>query len=381
HRRAEEGIAAHWRYKEGKLAEDDLDKYLVSLRQILDESKDPSEFMESLKIDLFHDEVFVFTPKGDLLKLPLGATPVDFAFAVHTDIGYHCIGAKVNGKIVPLNYQLRSGDSVEIITSANQKPNPDWIKFVKTTKARSRIKRWVKESLFEQSLKLGEEIINKHLKKLNLKKDENVLEEIAQSYGFSDLNQLYASIGRGDTPIQGVIRKIAPEKLESLKEDSLFKRFISRARGSSKGVKVQGLDNLLINFGKCCRPVPGDQILGFITKGRGVVIHRSDCKNVLRLMKDPERNIDVEWDVDRDKQFMVKLRMLAEDRKHFLRDVSETIASMDTNIVSVVMNTENSLVHSQVIIEVRNLNHLTRIINKISKVDGVISVERLDGTQ
>lgn len=379
HRTAEEGIAAHFRYKEGRVIEDDLDRYLISLRQILDEAKDPTEFMENLKIDLFHEEVFLFTPKGDLLKLPAASTPVDFAFAVHTDIGHHCIGAKVNGKIVPLNYQLRSGDSVEIITSASQNPNPDWIKFVKTSKARSRIKRWVRESLFEQSLKLGEEIVHKQLKRANIQKDVHVLEEVAQSYGFSDLGQLYASIGRGDTPVQGVIKKIEPEKVESLEDDSIFRRFIRRARGKAKGVRVQGLENLLINFAQCCQPVPGDRIIGFITRGRGVVIHRSDCKNVLNLLEDPERKIDVEWDVARDKQFMVQLKLLGEDRKNFLKDISESISDTNTNIVSIVMNSEDAIVNSTIIIEVKNLNHLIRVINRIRKVQGVISVERLNG--
>ncbi len=380
HRTAEEGIAAHFRYKEGKFVDDDLDRYLVSLRQILDEAKDPTEFMENLKIDLFHEEVFVFTPKGDLLKLPLGATPVDFAFAVHTDIGVHCIGAKVNGKIVPLNHQLNSGDTIEIITSANQRPNQDWIKFVKTAKARSRIKRWFKNSLFEQSLKLGEEIITKQFKRYNIKPEENVLEDIAQSYGFSNTEHLFASIGRGDTPFQGVIKKIAPEKMESLKEESIFKKFIQRARGESKGVRVQGIENLLINFAKCCQPVPGDRIIGFITRGRGVVVHRCDCKNIVQLIEDPDKKIDVEWDVARDKQFLVQLKLLGEDRKHFLKDITESISSTDTNIVSVVMNVKDAIVQSNFIVEVKNLNHLIRVINKIRQVQGVISVERINGT-
>ncbi len=380
HRTAEEGIAAHFRYKEGKFIDDDLDRYLVSLRQILDEAKDPTEFMENLKIDLFHEEVFVFTPKGDLLKLPLGATPVDFAFAVHTDIGVHCIGAKVNGKIVPLNHQLNSGDTIEIITSANQRPNQDWMKFVKTAKARSRIKRWFKNSLFEQSLKLGEEIITKQFKRYNIKPEDNALEDIAQSYGFSNTEQLFASIGRGDTPFQGVIKKIAPEKIDSLKEESIFKKFIQRARGESKGVRVQGIENLLINFAKCCQPVPGDRIIGFITRGRGVVVHRCDCKNIVQLIEDPDKKIDVEWDVARDKQFMVQLKLLGEDRKHFLKDITESISSTDTNIVSVVMTAKDSIVQSTFIVEVRNLNHLIRVINKIRQVHGVIDVERINGT-
>ena len=383
HQTAEEGIAAHWRYKEGKVKEDELDKNFIWLRRVLEwqqDAPDSNEFMENLKIDLFHDEVFVFTPKGDLFRLPAGSTPVDFAFAIHTDVGYHCLGAKVNSRIVPLNYQLRSGDTVEIITSNNQHPNPDWIRFLKTSRARSKIKRWIRDSMFEQSLRLGEEIFVKEIKKYSLKKDEEELAEIAQSYGLSDANQLYAAIGRGDIPVQGIINKLAPEKIEQLKDETILKRFIRRAKSPEKGVRVQGIENMLINFGKCCQPVPGDRIIGFITKGRGVVVHRTDCKNIFNLMKDPERNIDVEWDVDKDKRFLVQLYMIAHDRRDFLRDVTEAISSANANIVNVVLKTEDLLVHNKMLIEVRNLNHLTRIIHRISKIKGIINVERLNGT-
>jgi GTP pyrophosphokinase len=338
--------------------------------------------MENLRIELFQDEVFVFTPKGDLFKLPVGSTPVDFAFAVHTNIGMHCLGAKVGGKIVPLNYKLHSGDSVEIITGANQKPNQDWIKFVRTSKARSKIKKWIKESMVEQSQKLGEEILQRQLKQANLKKDEIDLKAIAKSFGYNDIADLFSALGHGDVSAQQVINRLAPEKPEAEKKDESFiKKFLNRARGSAKGVRVQGIDNLLIHFGKCCQPVPGDRILGFVTQGQGVVIHRSDCRNILKHMENPERNIEVEWDVDADqsKRFIVRLHMLGEDRKHFLRDVSESISQTDTNIVSVEMRAQDAMVHSNIIVEVENLQHLTRVINKISKVKGVITVERLDG--
>ncbi len=383
HNTAEKGIAAHWLYKEGKKKGDELDKQLAWLRQVLEwqqETKDPSEFMENLRIELFQDEVFVFTPKGDLIKLPLHATPVDFAFAVHTDIGYHCIGAKVNGRMVPLNYKLKSGDSVEIITSPNQKPNPDWIKFVKTSKARSKIKKWLKESFYEQSVKLGEEIVFKQFKRYNIKRENVDLDELAQGLNFQNAEQLYAAIGRGDTSVQAVINRLSPEKHPEVKESSFFKKFVSIARGKARGVRVQGLDNLMISFGKCCQPVPGDNILGFITRGRGIVVHRSDCKNILNLIENPDRTIEVEWDVDRDKHFMVRLQLVGEDRKRFLFDVSAAIAQTDTNIVSIDMKAEDTLVHSNIILEVRNLQHLTRIINKINQVKGVIRVERLNGT-
>ncbi|KAA3616274.1 MAG: bifunctional (p)ppGpp synthetase/guanosine-3',5'-bis(diphosphate) 3'-pyrophosphohydrolase [Calditrichaeota bacterium] len=383
HRTAEEGIAAHWRYKEGKTRADDLDKHLNWLREVLDwqhDTQDPVEFMENLRIDLFHDEVFVFTPRGDLFKLALGSTPVDFAFAVHTDIGLHCIGAKVNGKIVPLNYQLKSGDSVEILTSANQNPNPGWMKFTKTSKARSKIKRWLRESLFDESLKLGEELLHKKLKKYNLKYDDKSIQDISLSYGFEDIRQFFAALGSGDISMQSLRKKIVPEEKDAIPDDSLLQKFISRARRSAKGVRIQGIDNLLFTFAKCCQPIPGDNIIGFISRGNGVMIHRTDCKNLTYLMESPERKIDVEWDVDKDKHFIARIRILAEDRKDYLRDISETISVANTNIISINMKSEDHVVNSNLIIEVRNLSHLTMVIKKINKVKGVISVERLNGS-
>ncbi len=381
HHMAEVGVAAHWRYKEGKAKDDELDKQLVWLRQMLEwqhDIKDPQEFMENLRIDLFQDEVFVFTPKGDLIKLPVGSTPVDFAFAVHTDIGYHCIGAKINGRIVPLNHKLKSGDAVEIITSGNQKPNPDWMRSVRTSKARSKIKRWVKESMVEQSQKLGEEILQRSFKRMRLNKSPHELAEIARTFGLSDELHLYSAVGRGDISAQSVLRKLVPEHQAQPENESILKKFLSKARGASKGVRVQGLDNLLITFGKCCQPVPGDRIMGFLTHGRGVVVHRTDCKNTLQLMQNAERVIEVNWDVEPDKHFMVCLHLMGEDRKNFLRDVSEAIAHSDTNIVRIEMRAENSLVHSNIIVEVKNLHHLTQVISKIGKVSGVFSIERMD---
>ena len=382
HKTAESGIAAHWRYKEGKTEEDEFDKQLMFLRQVLDwqrDSGDPKEFMEDLKISLFQDEIFVFTPKGDLIKLPRGSTPVDFAFAVHTDVGLHCIGAKVNGRIVPLNTRLHSGDSVEIITSAKQTPNPDWIKFVKTSKARSKIKRWIKESMQDESIRLGKELLERNLKKYSVKVSEEDLVDVAQSLGYQDLDRLHAALGRGDVSVQAVLKKLFPPEVLEKKDDSFFKKFISRARKTSDGIKVQGLDHLMISFAKCCQPVPGDRIVGFITRGRGIVVHRADCPNLLALMEDPDRQVEVEWDVDRNRQFMVRLNLIGEDRKHFLRDVSEAIAKADTNIVSIEMKSVDSLVYGNIIVEVRNLQHLTRVINKIDSVKGVIRIERLDG--
>lgn len=382
HRTAEAGIAAHWKYKEGRQKEDDFDKQIQWLRQVLEwqrDESDPNEFMEDLKISLFHDEIFVFTPKGDLLKLPQGATPIDFAFAVHTDVGLHCIGAKVNGAIVPLNSKLQSGVSVEIITSAKQKPNPDWIKFVKTSKARSRIKRWLKDSLFDESVRLGRELLEKQFKKFNTSVSDEKILDVAQGMNFTNEEQFYAAIGRGDLSVGSVLHKILPREVIVKKGDSFFRRFITKARKSSSGIKVQGLDNLMISFAKCCQPVPGDRIVGFITKGKGIIIHRADCKNVLKMMDSPERQIDVEWDVNQDEKFLVRLKIIGEDRKGFLRDVSEAISKTETNIVNFQMEARDSLAYSEIIVQVKNLQQLTKVIHKINQVPNVISVERLEG--
>ncbi len=382
HRTSEEGIAAHWRYKEGRAKENELDRSLNWVRRVLEWQQDEPEsieFMEYLKIDLFHDEVFVFTPKGHLFRLPVGATPIDFAFAVHTDVGYHCLGAKVNARIVPLNYKLKSGDTIEIITSNNQHPNPDWINFVKTSKARAKIKKWKRDSMFEQSLKLGEEIFSKELKKSKIKIEEKDLAELAQSYGLSDSKQLYATIGRGEVSAESIRKKLIPEDVDEETNENLFHKILRKTHTSKKGVLVQGVDNMLITFGKCCQPVPGDSIIGFITRGRGVVIHRTDCKNMLSLMKDPERVIDVEWDVDKDKLFTVRLYTLAHDRRDFLKDLSESLSRSNTNIVNIDMKAEEAFIHNNMLIEVRNRNHLGQIIKKLSKLKGMISVERLNG--
>jgi len=387
HRIADIGIAAHWKYKEKRRAEDELDRYSAWLREMVDWHKDAldaEEYLDILKTDLFISEVFVFTPKGDLFKLPIGATPVDFAFAVHTDIGLHCIGAKVNGRIVPLNTVLKSGDSVEILTSANQRPNRDWITFVKTSKAKSKIKRWLKEAQQLEAIKLGEEILNKGLKQYHIHPNKKQVRNLAKTMGFSGLEQFYAGVGRGKISIPKVVESLAPEKSDSgadNKKENIFERFVARARGSVRGIRVQGMDHLLIRFAQCCHPVPGDPILGFITKGRGIVIHRRDCMNALKLMESPERNIEVSWDQGGEGAFMVQLRVLAAGRKDFLKDIGDSLSTLDTNILKVDMKTENSVITSFVVLEVRDLPHLTRIIGRLYRIKGIFSVERESGSE
>ena len=383
HRVAEIGIAAHWKYKEGKKSEDELDRYSAWIREIIDWQKDtldPEEYLDILKTDLFRSELFVFTPKGDLLKLPAGSTPVDFAFSVHTDVGFHCIGAKVNSRIVPLNTELHSGDRVEIITSANQKPNRDWITFVKTSKAKSKIKKWIKDAQYQEAIKLGEEMLAKAFKRYRIKATKDQLKDYALKSGKSNLEQIYAELGQGDLSIRKVIEVFAPEKVSSDgdKDKKLIDRFVTRARGTARGIRVQGMDKLLIRFAHCCHPVPGDPIIGFISKGRGIIVHRRDCPNVLKQIENPEKCIEVEWDVDGERDFMVQIQILAEGRKDFLKDITEQLSSMDTNILKVDMKTENSLITVFLILEVRNLSHLTKIIRRLYNIKGVLSVNRFN---
>ena len=380
HRTAEDGIAAHWRYKEGRLREDDLDRHMIWLRQMLEladeDETDTSTFMDHLKVNLFQDEVFVFTPKGDLYRLPIHSTPLDFAFGVHTDIGLHCLAAKVNGSIVPLSHQLHSGDTVEIITSSNQRPNEGWLDFVISSKARARIKKWLRDIQFENSVTLGEEMLMRSLARFSIKiKDINVT-DLAGKLNFKEPRHLLAALGRGDVKLDSVLKKILPDDKPITEDESLFKRFIERARKSSRGVRVAGMDNIMLSFGKCCNPVPGEPITGIVTRGRGIVVHTNTCNNLLRLMQEPERIIDVAWDVEKGSRFLAGLYIMGERRGKFLSELSDAVAAADGIIAGANMNSEVSLVNCILSIEVHDLDHLNRIMQKIRKVDGVISVNR-----
>ena len=381
HQTAEEGIAAHWRYKEGKIREDDLDKHLTWLRQVLDldeDDTDSNSFMENLKISLFQDEVFVYTPKGDLYKLPIGATPVDFAFAVHTDIGLHCFAAKVNGQIVPLSQTLKSGDQVEIITNTNQHPNEGWLKFVASGKARSKIKKYIRDSELESSIQLGAEILAKSAAKYGLKYKDIDFDDLAKILKFYNQNHLLASVGRGDTKTETIFRRLLPDEKRVEKEKSPISRFLERARGRTEGVRVAGIDNVMINFGKCCNPVPGEPITGIVTKGRGIVVHTNSCKNLLRLMQEKDRIVDVSWAAEKSNRFMVGIRVLGERRKNFLAEISESLNSLNSNIIDVNMTSENSLFTCDITIEVIDLSHLHKVVGKIKKNTGVIAVNRIN---
>jgi len=377
---AEEGIAAHWRYKEGRTKPDDIDRYVKWLRDLIEvlqsEETGAKDFMDTLKIDLFKDEIFVFTPMGDLIRLPKGATPVDFAFEVHTQIGARCIGAKVDGKMVPLNSELRSGQTIEIITSETHHPSYAWLKFVTTSKAIGAIKRYLRKTQFEESVKLGKEMLEKENQRhKNLQFLKTVQENIVQ-LGYNDFDKLYAAVGSGVLTIPQILSRLFPQKEAELEKRDVDELFIETARKSIKGVKVQGISNLMVTFARCCNPIPGDQIIGFVSRGRGVIVHRHDCINIPTLLQEQERLLDVDWDTEGTQAFLVNVKVMAQERKNFLRDITDIMSATDTNIISVDGKVEESIIHLALVVQVENLGHLNKILSKLQTVPGIIAVER-----
>ncbi len=381
HYYADVGIASHWKYKAGEASADIIDKQLEWLGTMMEwqnDTSDPREFLENLKVDLYHEEIFVFTPKGDLLKLPNGSTPIDFGFEVHTDIGLHCIGAKVNGQVVPLYTKLESGDAVEILTSAKPKLNPNWITFAKTPKAKNVIKKWIKNSIKEQSIKLGEELLLKELNALKIKELDELLQVMPEKMGFSDIQSLYSSIGKGETSIISVIKKLPEEKFLEFQKKKFISRIIRRRTKSPHGIRVLGMDNMLIEFAECCHPVPGDKIHGVLEKGKGVIIHRSDCRDIQKHFEDPEELVPVIWDAEKSGNFKVNIKLMGEDRVGLLKDIANAISESDTNIININLDVNDAIATSNILIEVKNLQQLTNVLGNIRKINGVISVERFN---
>lgn len=381
HRTAEHGIAAHWLYKEGKLKPDESDKHMTWLRDVLEWQKDltnPSEFLEYLKIDLFRDDIFVFTPKGELKQLPKGATPLDFAYAVHSDVGRHCIGAKVNGRMVPLDTALSSGDEVEVLTSPHQSPSQDWLKIVKSSRARSKIRHWLRQKRYEESVGLGMAILERELKKRHIKApSEQELSDLAMALNFHDSEAMLSAVGDGNISINHLFTKLVPPEKEI--KPSIIGKFVDKARGSAKGIRIGGMGNMMFHFAGCCQPVPGEDIVGFVTRGRGVSIHRADCPNALQLMTEDGRKVEVKWDAGREQSFMVRLEVLVEDRKNVLRDITQAISDADTNVRGAEIKGGDTTASGSFIIEVKNIAHLNKTVKKIKKVKGVIQVERSKG--
>jgi len=379
HYTAEYGIAAHWLYKEGKRTHGELDRQMAWLREILEwqrEMTNPEEFMEYLKVDLFQEDIFVYTPAGELKQLPRGATPLDFAFAVHSDVGFHCVGAKVNGKFVPLSTKLESGDEIEIKTSPHQTPSQDWLKLVRTTRAKTKIKHWLKQKGFEQAVSLGKEMFERELKKRKHPElADTELSDLAAMNGYTNSEQMFSAIGSGSASLQTIVNKIIPPPPERA-EPSIVKRFIDQARGASKGIRVAGMGNLMYRFASCCQPVPGESIIGFVTRGRGLSIHRADCQNAAAIFEEPERRVDVEWDVEKGQSFLVRLYALVEDRKNLLKDITEAIAEADVNVRGAEITVGQSPAIGHFVVEIQNHAQLSRAIDKMKKVHGILSVDR-----
>jgi GTP diphosphokinase / guanosine-3',5'-bis(diphosphate) 3'-diphosphatase len=381
HRTAEYGIAAHWKYKEGR-GGSEVDETLSWFRQVLEwqqETREPEEFMEFLKIDLFQDEIFVFTPQGDVKQLPRGATPIDFAFAVHSEVGLRCAGAKVNGRITPLSRELRNGDTVEILTDAKQRPSRDWLAFVKTARARNKIRQWIRDEEFGSSVRLGREFIEREVRKARRGRvGEDRYEEAARELDFPDKEHLFAALGRGDVGPTAVFKTLWPDapEPEQLRPPSAFERLVSRVRGKSQGVRIQGMENLMVRYSQCCQPVPGDKVIGYITRGRGVSIHRVDCPNVLNLADHPERRVEIEWEAETGERFFVRLELEGTDRRGLVADIASTITGANTNIKSVNIQAEEMGMRGEFVVEVENLDHLKRVIAAVRRVKGVLSVER-----
>jgi len=382
HRTAEFGIAAHWRYKaEGR--ESGVDDALTWFRQVLEWQKDasePEEFMEFLRMDLFQGEIFVFTPKGEVKQLPVGSSPIDFAFSVHTEVGLHCAGAKVNGRIAPLSRQLASGDSVEIITNPRQWPNRDWLGFVKTSRARTRIRQWIRREEFDRARQLGQELFQRALRKARLSRpsDEETL-RVARKLGFKSFDEALAALARGDIGPSAVIRGFYPDEDPAQvvkRSPSALERIAEKIRKSNRGVTIQGMDNLMIRYSQCCQPVPGDKVIGYITRGRGISIHRTDCPNVLSLNEDPERRVEIEWRAERGDRFFVHLHMEGTDRRGLLGDVARTISETATDIQHADMRGTDGGMTAAFVVEVQDLNHLKRVMQAVQRVKGVVSVVR-----
>jgi guanosine-3',5'-bis(diphosphate) 3'-pyrophosphohydrolase len=382
---AEEGIAAHWSYKEGKTLEAEDAKVITWLRQMMEwqqDLEDPREFFENVRVDLYPDEVYVFTPKGEVKEFPKGATPLDFAYSIHTEVGHRCIGARVNGKMVPLKYQLSTGETVEIVTSVHQKPSKDWLKFVKTGRARTKIRHYVLTEERERAIQMGRESTDRELRKWRIDiaraEKEGEIIKIAQEFSFKTEADLYAAIGYGRLSPKVVITKLVPpQEREKAKAAISEEKPIKKDRSTAKsGVRVQGLADVMVNFAKCCNPLPGDPIRGFITRGRGVTIHKADCVNLQAT--DSQRVVDVNWDEEQPLTRIVRLGILATNKMGLLATISGVFSSNDSDIVQANIKALNDHQAQGVfMVSVKNLDHLTRIMNALKNVKGVEKVERL----
>ena len=399
HKTAEYGIAAHWKYKEGAENSEDgnLDSKLSWLKDILEwqgETFDAEEFMEGFKIDLFSDEVFVFSPKGEVINLPLDATPIDFAYRIHTDIGHKCIGAKVNGKMVPLEYHLKTGEIVEILTSPTAKgPNIDWLNITKSNQAKSKIKSWFKKAKRDESIEKGKELLERESKRQEYNFGEiakgDAIEKIYRKYNFRTLDDLFAYVGVGDIMPSTVVNRLR-EVFEKKNKENMTVEEIEQniAKGTNKdekkkmdyqGLIVKGEGNVLVRFAKCCNPVPGDAIIGYITKGRGVSVHRRDCKNIEALTKnDVNKVVEVSWGASEGKDYITEIEIKADDRYGLLSNIMEVITLTKTQLYSINAKTlKNNVAVINIKLKVAGIENLKELLKKMNKLTGVIEVYRI----
>ena len=383
---AEEGIAAHWRYKEGYESGKKMSGQYPWMKQLLEWQKnltDPKDFLETVRLDLFSGEVYVFTPKGDVKELPMGATPVDFAYSIHSEVGNRCIGAKVNERIVPLSYQLKNGDIVRITTSKNHKPSKDWLNFVKTSTARTRIRQWIKQEEREDSIAIGRNILEKELRKINLAlssqlKGEKIL-DVAHKFSLNSVDDLLANIGYGKlSPKQVLNRLVPPLDIKEDRPEGLIQKIVQRIKRkkADTGIRVKGMSDMLIRFGKCCHPLPGEPVIGFITRGRGVTIHAKNCRHIRDV--DQDRLVEVEWERTEDVSYLARLRVTNISKKGMLANISAILTQSEANIVDAdIQTTVDKKGISTFTIEISDYNQLRDIISKIKKIKEVLKVERI----
>ncbi|MET4637080.1 bifunctional (p)ppGpp synthetase/guanosine-3',5'-bis(diphosphate) 3'-pyrophosphohydrolase [Mycetocola sp. 2940] len=399
HQHAEYGVAAHWKYKENvngktsagaKANENDM-VWLAHISDWQAETADPGEFLDSLRFEIGAKEVYVFTPKGRVIGLPAGATPVDFAYGVHTEVGHRTMGAKVNGRLVPLETELNSGDVVEVFTSKNPDsgPSQDWLSFVKSTRARNKIRQWFTKERRDEAIEQGKDAIARAMRKQNLPlqklMSQDSFAEVAAQMRYEDVSALYAAVGEGHVSTQSVLEKVAALLQGDSEAEAEAIDFPVRGRTrklphSDSGVLVRGAPDILVKMSKCCTPVPGDDIVGFVTRGSGVSVHRSDCHNVQELLKEPERMIDVEWAPTSKSVFLVNIQVEALDRAGLLSDVTRVLSEHHVNILSATVSTgSNRLAISRFVFEMGDTTHLDRVLNAVRRIDAVYDVYRVNG--
>ena len=385
---AEQGIAAHWKYKEGRVGASSEDANFLWLRQLVEwqnEIKDPHVFMNSLKIDLYPDEVYTFTPKGDVFAFPRGATPLDFAYRIHTDVGHRCVGGRVNGKLVPLRTPLKNGDIVEIITGATQTPSREWVNMVVTSRARHKIRHWLNAEQKNRSIELGRKLVEKEAKKYRVQwrklVAESALDGILTEHGFPRLEELYADIGYGKVSARSIVERFVTDeqKEKGPTDEGVIQAAVRKIfpfTSAATAIKVRGYDDLMTYLAKCCNALPGEKIVGYVTRGKGVAVHSANCPNVKNLMFNPDREIAVEWADQRQSQFQIELEVLMDDRQGVLARVVSAISNLKTNIRQMETRTGDGKATTDLVLEIADLKHLEKVTKSLAALEGVLRVDR-----